>query len=147
LRVSYIEELIEVLKNFESEVCQLPNLKKFIPKSYFVRLRKEILNYGLNRLAPLYFETKTSYLYLLYRGYRQILTRIENCLTLLKPYIKNDNQKREFKQIGRSLTALDLSNFRSHLFELFVLGRFIEIKILVEPYYQKGKKYTMLWLK
>ncbi len=140
LRANYINNLLTDLKKFERKVNQLANLSKFIHKYYFIRLKKEILNYGLNRSAPPYFETKTSYLYLLYRGYKQILSRIENCLILLKSYIKNDSQKNEFKQIGRSLISPNLSNFRSHLFELFVLGRFIEIEILVEPYYQKGKK-------
>lgn len=143
-RSAYAGKLLAILKRFEEEVKQLSNLSKFISKSYFKRVKSEIWNYTqgspIYRNKPPAFGPTTYYLYLLYRGNKQILKRVEYCLSRLKNYITNATQKKEFKEIGKSLLSPDINKFRSYLFELFMLGEFVKKEVLVEPFYQKDNK-------
>ncbi|MBA7707335.1 hypothetical protein ES703_116206 [subsurface metagenome] len=84
-RSAHAGSLLTYLKEFENEVKRLPNLSKIIPESYFVRVKKEILDYAhgspIYRTKPPTFGPTKNYLYLLYKFDEPILKRIESCLS------------------------------------------------------------------
>lgn len=143
-RAAYAGRLLTCLKQFKKDIKKLTNLSKFVRNSYFTNIKDEIFKYAhktpIYRTIPPVFGPTKYYLFLLYRFKKSYILRIEKYLVLLRNYIKSDAQKKNFKAISRALISPNLSEYRSHLFELFVLGEFVKHKILVEPFYQQNTK-------